>query len=175
MRRLFCVSVLGALGALGTVLWCIAAAQNQQRSTSLKLVQTIELPGVTGRIDHLAMDVKGNRLFVAALGNKTVEVVDFAAGKVVHTISGLKETQGIFYSTKSNQLFEFDGQLGTCRIYDGSTYKLVQRAGSQGRRQHQARRNERANIRSGAGSRWLRLGHRVGTQGAGFQGRKADV
>ena len=122
MRRLLCVIVLGALG---TGLWCTAAAQNQQRPAPLKLVQTIELPGVTGRIDHLAMDVKGNRLFVAALGNKTVEVIDLASGKVVHTISGLKEPQGIFYAPESNLLFVADGQLGTCRIYDGSTYKLV--------------------------------------------------
>src|SRR5216117_958293 len=42
---------------------------------SLRLVQTIPLPGVAGRIDHLAVDLAGKRLFVAALGNNTVEVV----------------------------------------------------------------------------------------------------
>jgi hypothetical protein len=120
MRRLLFLIVLGSLGAgLGR----ISAAQNQP--APLKLVQTIELPGVTGRIDHLAIDAKGGRLFVAALDNKTVEVIDLAAGKVVHTISGLREPQGIFYAPESKLLFVADGQLGTCRIYDGSTYKLV--------------------------------------------------
>jgi YVTN family beta-propeller protein len=119
MKRLFCLIALGA-----SLCW-VAAAQNQQRPTPLKLVQTIELPGVTGRIDHMAMDVKGKRLFVAALGNKTVEVIDLAAGKVIHTINGLKEPQGIFYTPESNLLFVADGQLDTCRIYKGSTYELV--------------------------------------------------
>jgi hypothetical protein len=42
----------------------------------LRLEKTILLPDVQGRIDHLSLDVKNQRLFVAALGNNTVEVVD---------------------------------------------------------------------------------------------------
>ena len=101
----------------------ITAGQNRQ--TDLKLVQTIELSRVTGRIDHMAIDTKGNRLFVGALGNKTVEVIDLASGKIAHTIMGLKEPQGIFYAPESDLLFVADGQLGTCRIYNASTFKLV--------------------------------------------------
>ena len=119
MRRSFLVIVFGA------GLCCIAAAQNPERAAPLKLVQTIELPGVIGRIDHMAIDLKGSRLFVAALGHKTVEVIDLGAGKVTHTITGLKEPQGIFYAPESDLLFVADGELDTCRIYNGSTYKLV--------------------------------------------------
>ena len=54
-----------------------------------------------------------------------MEVIDLATGKVVHTINGLKEPQGIFYTPESNLLFVADGQLDTCRIYKGSTYELV--------------------------------------------------
>ena len=45
----------------------------------LEPVATIPMPGVKGRIDHFAIDVKAHRLFVAALGNDTVEVLDVAA------------------------------------------------------------------------------------------------
>lgn len=59
--------------------------------------QVIPLPGVERRIDHLAVDVAGKRLFVAALGNGTLEVLDVGAGKRIHTIKGLKEPQGVAY------------------------------------------------------------------------------
>jgi hypothetical protein len=62
-----------------------------QAAAPLKLEQTIELPDVQGRIDHMSIDIAGQRLFVSALGNNTVEVVDLKAGKRAHTISGLKE------------------------------------------------------------------------------------
>ncbi len=122
MKRLFRVIVMGALGA-GLPL--LSVAQTQQTPQLLKLVQTIELPGVTGRIDHLSIDVKGSRLFLAALGNKTVEVIDLAVGKTVHTITGLKEPQGILFAPESNLLFVADGQRDACYIYDGSSYKLI--------------------------------------------------
>ena len=54
----------------------------------LRLAGTIPLPGVQGRIDHLSADVKGQRLFVAALGNNTLEVLDLAAAKRLRSIPG---------------------------------------------------------------------------------------
>jgi YVTN family beta-propeller protein len=61
----------------------------------LVLERTIALKGVTGRIDHLAVDLGRKRLFVAELGNNTVDVIDLAAGTVMHRIEGLKEPQGV--------------------------------------------------------------------------------
>src|SRR5229473_1099266 len=61
-----------------------------QRSNLLTHVQTIPLDGVKGRIDHFGLDAKGKRLFVAALGNDTVEVVDLAAGRVTQRIRNLR-------------------------------------------------------------------------------------
>jgi DNA-binding beta-propeller fold protein YncE len=58
-------------------------------------VGTIDLPGVEGRIDHLAVDMVAQRLFVAALGNNTVEVLDLKRGKHLKSVSGFKEPQGI--------------------------------------------------------------------------------
>lgn len=61
----------------------------------LRLVQTIELPRVEGRIDHLAFDATGQKLFVAALGNNTVEVVDVQKGSHITSLPGFREPQGI--------------------------------------------------------------------------------
>jgi DNA-binding beta-propeller fold protein YncE len=61
----------------------------------LTLVTAIELPRVEGRIDHLAFDAAGQRLFVAALGNNTVEVIDVKAGKHLKSLPGFHEPQGI--------------------------------------------------------------------------------
>jgi len=59
----------------------------------LRPIQTVPLPGVEGRIDHLAVDLAGQRLFVAALGNTTVEVNDLKKGQRIHSVAGIKEPQ----------------------------------------------------------------------------------
>jgi len=68
-------------------------------------------------------DAQSRRLFVAALGNNTVEVIDINQGKRVHTISGLHEPQGILYLSAPNRLYVADGDDGTLRIFDGTLYK----------------------------------------------------
>jgi DNA-binding beta-propeller fold protein YncE len=91
----------------------------------LKLVRTIPMPGVRGRIDHLSVDLKGKRLFVSALGNDTVEVLDLSSGKDVHSITGMGEPQGVFYVPESNKLFIANGDDGTVRVLDGSSYRQL--------------------------------------------------
>jgi hypothetical protein len=88
-----------------TVLVLVSATVAIGQAAQLKLEQTIELPDVQGRIDHMSIDIAGQRLFVSALGNNTVEVVDLKAGKRAHTISGLKEPQGALYIADKNRLF----------------------------------------------------------------------
>ena len=87
--------------ALGTVwvLLCLlpVAANSQAPKEPLRLVETIPLPGVKGRLDHLDVDVKGKRLFVAGLENGSLEVVDLQTGKRTQSIPGFKKPQGIFY------------------------------------------------------------------------------
>ena len=61
----------------------------------LAQVASIPLPGVEGRIDHLAFDPARQRLFVAALGNNTVEVLDVKNGSRVKSLPGFREPQGI--------------------------------------------------------------------------------
>src|SRR5215470_9631251 len=66
-----------------------------QSPSPLRPAGAIPLTGVEGRIDHMAFDRDHNRLYVAALGNNTVEAIDLAAGKAVGRIAGLKKPQGI--------------------------------------------------------------------------------
>jgi len=85
------------------------------------------MPGVQGRLDHSAADLKGRRLFVAALGDNqnTVEVVDLKSGKRVASIPGQSKPQGVFYSADFKKLFVANGTDGTCKIFDANTLKLI--------------------------------------------------
>ncbi len=113
----FASVTLGILAFAGT----LGAAE----SSALRQVQTIPLPNVEGRIDHMSVDLQGQRLFVAALGNNTLEVLDLRAGKRIAGITGLREPQGIFFVPKENKLFVANGDDGTCKVFDGSSYKLL--------------------------------------------------
>src|SRR5262245_58305414 len=104
-------------------LFCIPDAR--ATDPALQLIKTIPLTGVEGRFDHLSVDVKGKRLFVAALGNNSVEVFDLEKGERVQSIKGLKEPQGLRYVPESNRLFVACGGDGSCRIYDGQSFKLI--------------------------------------------------
>ena len=73
--------------------------------TPFLLERKIPLGEVRGRIDHLAVDLKRNRLFVAELENDTVAVVDLDASKVMRVISGLKRPQGLGYHPWTDALY----------------------------------------------------------------------
>jgi DNA-binding beta-propeller fold protein YncE len=96
-----------------------------QESPALSLKTRIALPNVDGRMDHFAVDVKGQRLFVSALGNHTAEVLDLQAGRRVRTLPDLEEPQGQFYDASTNRLFVATGD-GATRIFDGTTFQLLQ-------------------------------------------------
>ncbi len=97
-----------------------------QQSAALSLKTRIALPNVDGRMDHFAVDVKGQRVFVSALGNHTVEVLDVQGSRRLRTLSNLEEPQGLFYDASSNRLFVASGGDGTTKIYDGTTFQLLE-------------------------------------------------
>jgi YVTN family beta-propeller protein len=101
------------------------ALAHGQANAPLRLDKSILLPGVKGRIDHMAFDLENKRLFVAALGNDTVEVIDIGSGKVAGTISGLAEPQGLLYQPEKQQLWVANGRDGSVRIFDGRTFRLL--------------------------------------------------
>ncbi len=77
----------------------------------LHLIETIPLANVKGRIDHLSIDIEGLRLFVAALGNNSVEILDLKETKVIHSISGLSEPQSALFIPSLNKIYVTDGSL----------------------------------------------------------------
>jgi DNA-binding beta-propeller fold protein YncE len=89
----------------------------------LKLVRTIELPGVDGRIDHLAMDSSTQRLYVAALGNNTVEVLDLNAGTHLRSLSGFREPQGIAVAADTKSVAVANGQGDGVQLVSAEDYQ----------------------------------------------------
>ena len=129
MKKLPLVLLI-ALTACGCAYQLNSTSQPDETSqaggtSTLEQVQAIQLPNVEGRIDHMALDAQGGRLFVAALGNNTMEVIDLKAGKVTDEIKGLKEPQGVAYVPEDNKLLVTNGDGDTLDIYDGQSLKLL--------------------------------------------------
>jgi YVTN family beta-propeller protein len=91
----------------------------------LRPAGSIALPAVQGRIDHMSCDPKGQRLFVAALGNNTVEVIDLKSGKAANSIKGFHAPQGIAYDGASNRLIVASRDDGTIKILDGTSFDVI--------------------------------------------------
>lgn len=117
MKRLALVLVVAALPTL--------QLRASADTNALSLIQTIPLPNVRGRIDHLALDAKGQRLFLAALGNDTVEVIDLATGKRGRTLGDCAEPQGVVFVPEANQLVIANGGSGTVKILDATSFQTL--------------------------------------------------
>jgi DNA-binding beta-propeller fold protein YncE len=96
-----------------------------QNSEVLSLDVHIPLPDVKGRIDHFSVDVRGQRLFVAAVENHTLEVIDLKSEQRVHTIADLAEPQGVFYDPTTNHLFVACGLDGVTKVFDATSFQAL--------------------------------------------------
>lgn len=124
-----------SIGFLLALVIALTACQGTQTTTApasappaaevappLILTATVPLEGVKGRFDHFA---SGNgKIFVSALGNNTVEVIDLFQGTLVHTITGVPNPQGVTFSPEANKLF-VASEKGKVYIYDGNSFKLI--------------------------------------------------
>lgn len=106
------------------LLFLPAAGAFAAEAPALELVATIPMPDVRGRIDHFAADPKGRRLFVAALGNDTVEVVDIEAGRS-STLRPFDEPQGVGYVADSSRIFVANGQGARVDVLDAASLKVL--------------------------------------------------
>jgi hypothetical protein len=84
---------------------------------------SVELTGVAGRLDHLAADPESARLFIAALENHSLEVVDLRRKARIREIAGIKEPQGLLFVPGFNRLIVCSRGDGTCRTFDASTFE----------------------------------------------------
>ena len=96
---------------------------------AMELLTTIALPGVKGRIDHLSADPRTHRIFIAALGNDTVEVINTESGQR-RTILGLGEPQGVLYLPDSDRLLIANGGSNHVDLVDVASLSVVRRIGS---------------------------------------------
>jgi YVTN family beta-propeller protein len=108
----------------------VALANTQGRASAqstvtgpLQLETKIPLGDVRGRIDHMAVDLKRQRLFVAELGNDSVGIVDLSTRKLISRIPGLKEPQGVGYEPTTDTLYVANAGDGSVRLFEGSDYK----------------------------------------------------
>jgi len=105
-------------------LMCACAAGLLSAPEPLALVQQIPLPGVQGRIDHLAVDVDQQRLYLAALGNNTVEVIDLKGGRRITSVTGVHEPQGIAVVADLKRVVIANGQGGHVQVRDTEDAQL---------------------------------------------------
>jgi DNA-binding beta-propeller fold protein YncE len=91
----------------------------------LERVRTIALKGPAGGLDHLALDVKRGRLFVANTVNGSLDVVDLKAGKLLKQVPGQGQIRGIDYDSGSDRVFVGNGNGGICNIFEGESYELL--------------------------------------------------
>lgn len=127
-----------------------------QEPKILGLKAHIDLSNVNGRIDHFSADLKGQRLFMAALGNHTVEIIDVQTGKRLRTLSDLAEPQGLYYDASTNRLFVACAKDGTTKLFDAGTFQLLDTAKFPG---------DADNIRYDARSRRIVVGYGDGALG----------
>jgi DNA-binding beta-propeller fold protein YncE len=107
-----------AILLVASLIWPVASSA-QTANPPLVLEEKIALGQVNGRIDHLGIDVKRQRLLVAELGNNSLGVVDLAAGKVLRRIAGLSEPQGVAYVPFSDSIFVANAGDGSVRVLRG--------------------------------------------------------
>src|SRR2546429_9408625 len=86
---------------------------------------TIPLPNVEGRFDHFSIDITNKRLFAAALGNNSLEVIDLAQSKPLQSLPNLKKPTGSAWIPDLTRLAVASSDDGMCRFFDGNPLKSV--------------------------------------------------
>ena len=111
---------LAALTALAVLLLSRPA-----NAAELELIQTIELKGKAGGLDHLALDAKRDRLFLANKANNTLDIIDLKTGKLVEQKPNQTAIQGVAYAPEVDRIFVGLGSNGLCNVLDGQSYKIL--------------------------------------------------
>jgi hypothetical protein len=107
----------------GVVLACLTGTPPTRADDAVPLALEAKIPlgAVSGRIDHLAIDLARQRLFVAELGNDSLGVVDLAVGKLLRRITGLSEPQGVGYEAKTDTIYVANARDGSVKLFAGET------------------------------------------------------
>jgi len=96
-----------------------------QAGPPLVLKTTVPLPSVTGRIDHFSADLAGHRIFMSALGNHSVEVIDALTSRLLKSIPDFDEPQGVLFDSASKRVFVASAGDGTIKILDATAFQMI--------------------------------------------------
>jgi YVTN family beta-propeller protein len=121
-----CFAVIICAGAVVLSL-SVGEAFSQPKESALQLEAKIPLGDVSGRVDHMAIDLKHHRLFVTELGNNSVGVVDLNQRKVINVVAGLRQPQGVGYHQSTDTLYVANAGDGSVRMFRASDYSEVGR------------------------------------------------
>jgi DNA-binding beta-propeller fold protein YncE len=91
----------------------------------MERVGTIALKGPAGGMDHLALDARRGRLFVANTVNGTLDVVDLRSARLFTQVPGQGKIRGVAYAPDIDRVFVGNGDGGVCNVLDGEDYRLV--------------------------------------------------
>src|SRR4051794_7292784 len=110
------------LALMVSMVGCYISKAQTAAAAQLKLEKSITLQ-VKGRIDHLDVNLKDQVIYVAALGNNSLEVADLHSGKVIFSIKGLDEPQGVAYIPQTKEILVANGGTGDCYFYNSRSFK----------------------------------------------------
>jgi hypothetical protein len=123
MKRLWALGLVVLFGWAGRA---TAQVPSNDESAPLVLVRIIAMPDVQGRFDHMGVDNKTNRVFAAVYGNDSVEVLDVARGRRVHSMQAeFVRPQMALYLPDLNRIIVSNEGDGACKVFDADTYKLL--------------------------------------------------
>jgi DNA-binding beta-propeller fold protein YncE len=109
-----------------TTLFVLSLAGTASAADPLKLVAKYKMPGdVKGRFDHLGVDLRGSRLFLAAETAHEVLIFNLRTGQYIRAITGIGIPHAIFCREDLNRIYITDGGAGELKIYDGKSYRLL--------------------------------------------------
>jgi DNA-binding beta-propeller fold protein YncE len=117
-------AVIGLVSILTSSPQSGSSQSSEREIAPLQMEEEIPVANVAGRLDHFTADAKRKRIFVSALGNNTLEVIDVFAGRAIQSIKGLSEPQGPLYVADFDKLYVANAGDGKVNIYDGATYTL---------------------------------------------------
>lgn len=118
-------AVIQMLALTAIILLGASALPAAKPGSELTLIQTIQLKGAEGGLDHVIVDVKNQRLFLADKANNTLDIVDLKAGALIQQIEGQQGVQGVAYAPDLDRIFVTLGSGGFCNVFDGKDYKLL--------------------------------------------------
>jgi hypothetical protein len=118
--------MLALILGLAPALVAGGTSASAEERAPLQLEAKIPLGNVAGRIDHLAFDATGGRLFIAELGNNSVGVVSLEKRAVLHRITGLSEPQGVAFLDSERTLYVANAGDGVVYLYRGDDFAAAQ-------------------------------------------------